>query len=157
MASAAREVLLADAITAELNDSARGWTIEFEAKRLWLPDYSSSAQTSDLATLKVAVVPLTLVGPEPVSRAANQREYGIAIDLQKQVGTADIQGADALSLLAESICDFYADWHYLSGTGIPATTYKVMGVSRNDIYDITRLDQDQVWETLIVVTVRGIE
>ena len=142
-------VQIANAVVAELNDTARNWSVPFEAEKKWRPVWNDD----ELNDLRVAVVPLTLAETK-VSRKQRQSDYGIAIDLQRHLDAETLDAdADLLAKTAEEVQEWFTDenGHELAGMA----GWRVMEATQEDIYDLARLYEHFVFETLIVLTVRG--
>lgn len=150
-------IQLADAIVTELNATARSWqgtTPKFTAFRSWKPWYKTKEEIAELrAEPKVAVVPLTL-RTEWLGRASHKWDYGIMIDVQRIFDLADTQTSaaiDALDSVCQDVQDFLNDGHSITGM----TTYIAIEAMRDDVYSPDVLHAQSIWETLIVVGVRG--
>lgn len=147
--SNAREVDIANAVIAELNDAARPWHGACTAGFGFLPIEDQIT----LASLQARVIVLTLAS-EKISRTARKLTYGVGIDLAKwldpQAGSID-DACAALGLIAQQIFDFFGDGHRLA----TATNWQALDSSRDDLYDIDRLYSQSVWETFIGVVIIG--
>jgi hypothetical protein len=150
-------VQLADAIAAELNSASRTWQLPaalFQADRTWKPWYTTTQQIEELqAGPKVAVVPLTLEN-EWLARNKHKWNYGVGIDVQKMFDLADAGTPAAIDLL-DSVCQDIQDWfndgHELTGMA----GYISLKADREEVYNLALLHADNLWETLIMVGVRG--
>lgn len=144
------EVQIAKAIVAELNDPARGWSMEFVADRDWAPQ----VKPEDLGeAVKVSVV-VPEIEQEQFSRDRDVLRYAAGIAIQQRVPARreDLNAAcDDLTRLAEAVHDFYRAEHALA----TLATYQVIDAQRPEVYDLQRLNVESVFETLIVVTVEG--
>jgi hypothetical protein len=142
---------LRDAVVSELNDASRSWAGRFTAIAEWLPVY----EDADLATLRVAVVALTL-GNTRNSRGDDRQVYGIGINLQQHVDPDDVAAVDALDELAEDVQDYYRRAS-INGeypiTGMAG--WYVVAADRENLYSLDRMYAGDDWETWILLTIRG--
>lgn len=143
---AAKEVEIADAVAAELNDAARVWAGQLTAVRRFRVRYKDA----ELKTLKVAVVPLTQALQEE-TRGGDLYDYGVVIDFQQWVAPADEATPAALALLAERVQDWFRAEHELAT--LPG--WWVVGAERPELFDLDLLQDDNTWETVVGLTVRG--
>ncbi len=166
--SNAYEVKIADAVAAEMNDPARPWATLFattygtSAIRSWLPVYGTDPEEAKtlLETLRIAVVPWSIrSGPDKDdTRKEKQYDYEIWVNFQKLVDLASNVAADALSYLAEQVHEFFQegitgenDGHELAALA----GWHVVETDRAKVCDLDRLYAEQVWDTSILLTVRG--
>jgi hypothetical protein len=143
-------VLRADEVVVELNAAARSWTGLFTATRKWLPVY----KTTDLESLKVAVVPMT-IETTLLARPGTKKEYDftIAIDFQKQlnINASGFDAAvDVLDSMVQDVADFFQDGHEL------AAGYRIHLAVREDVHNMALLYAKGTWEALIVLQVKGL-
>jgi len=150
----ATEILISDAVVAELNDTARAWVNEFTATREWAKYYTPE----DLATLQVKVSALRIVEEKRISRgdtnAMESFEYEAAIDFQMMLPlvideAADRATVDGLTEIAEQVHDFFRDGHRLA----TMTSALVQEALRPDLFDEELLYHHRTWETTIFLTV----
>lgn len=89
-------ILVADAVVAELNDAALGFT----AVRFYRPQFD----LAQLKTLRVSVVPkfITITN---LGRTLNQHEVAVDVAVQKKVDAADTASLDALMETVQQIAD----------------------------------------------------
>jgi hypothetical protein len=156
----AQEVLIADAIAAELNDSGRPWfPLPSAAVRTWSPWYA--AEDGDLDALKVSVLATAQKVPgDPVDREGTRLfDYEVWIDFQRKVplasGQVDDATVDGLCLICQQVQDWFNDLtasaHELSG----ATGWHVVKAERPLIFNPDELYSNHVFVSSIGLTVRG--
>lgn len=157
---AAQEVLIADAVCAELNDPSRPWhPLPNDATRTWSPWYA--AEEGDLDGLRVSVLPVGQKTKEdPADRKGTRLfDYEVWIDLQCKVplanGVVDVPSVDELCLTCQQIQDFMNDLttntHELSG--LPG--WHVIKAERPLIFNHDELYSNHVFVSSIGLTVRG--
>jgi len=151
------EDLLATAVCAEINDPARTWAALLASEscvaiRSRAPWYKKDPLTKKfpLATLKIAVVPLT-IGRERVSRDRRKMDYGIGVDLQRIIDPDDDTTLKLFSKLAQDVHDWFDNGHPLATQ--PA--WICLKSDRPDVYALTDLFTDGIWETFICMDIRG--
>jgi urocanate hydratase len=147
---------IAQAVANELNDHLRAWSTLFmsegtTAVRTRKPWYRSQAEVASLATLKCDVVPLT-IERDRAARGVRLFNYGVGISLQKLVDPSDDVTLKALSRMAEQIHDWFDDGHALA---LSPGDWICLKADRTDVYDLSRLYADEIWENIIEMTVRG--
>lgn len=148
----ATEVLLADAIVAELQ--VADLPLEATIARTWAPWELASG----LPTLSVFVIPLLLPTSEREARGPTQPwlfEYGIGLQIVQGVavanGTVDQAGCDAVAAFVEAVMDGYRDDHII--TGFPQNTY-ARKVERPELFDPALLWEHQAFCSYILLTIR---
>ncbi len=155
--SQAYEVKIADAIVAEMNSPARPWASVFSigstsAVRSWLPVYGTNPEETKalLEKLKVAVIPLTIKDVE-LDRAEKEFDFDIGVNFLKLVDLQNNAAADALSYLAEQVHEFYSDKHELA----TLAGWWVVEANRPITHDLQRMYAESIWDTSLMLTVRG--
>jgi len=144
---------IADAIATELNSSSRSWYTFFTQEQVVAAANARKAwfDLTELDRLKVTVIPATQDRKRLDRSNKREFDYGILIDLQKRVDPADMVTMRALGTAAEAIQEFFDDAHEITGL----TRWLAFEAFRRDLYSLPQLYANQVWETLIAVTVRG--
>ena len=156
----AQEVLIADAVAAELNDPARPWTFPGAATRTWSPWYA--AEEGDLNSLKVSVVPVAQKTKEdPVDRAGTRLfDYEVWIDLQQRVtlttdGQVSQDDVDNLCLTCQQVQDWFNDLSENTHELAALPGWHVIKAERPLIFNPDELYQNHVFVSSIGLTVRG--
>ncbi len=150
-------VLVADAVTAALNDPARPWAGQFVAARDWL--LVKDGDTLDDLTVSVASAGKRQM---KATRARSRYEFKVAINVQRRVGRPpDRNAVDELVGLMESVCSWFdnqgtagdeAGKRTLAVAGSP---WQVSEVENDPVYDHEMLYEEGEFESLIVLTVMG--
>lgn len=141
---------VANAIVGELTDN--GFVPAFTAKRRWLPVFTRDQLVSQ--GLTVSVVAMTRPMLVPLDRAKRRWQYGIVIDFQKVVETADLVELDALvNLVDGQVTDFYSDFHDIAGA--PAWYVKELGLVNDSVYSIERLYEESIFEAAVTLLLEG--
>ena len=136
----------------ELNAATRDWDALFNsegtvAERTLEPWY----EATDVNSLKCAVVPLTIERTR-LSRDKREFDYVIGVDLQRTVAPSEGDTLrKSLGTAAQQIQDWFDTPHQLSGL----TEWWAHEANRNDVYNLPLLYSERLWESLILVTVRG--
>ena len=155
----ATEILIADAIAAEINDPARSWApLQVPAERRFDPWY----QPEDLASLRIAVVPLDQASERATRGGLWRHDYKVTVDFQQLVpfdgAVADDGLCQALAALLEAVYDWFARPQTNSPGAHKLETFlgwDVVDVQRPEIYVPERLYDQHVWESYLELTVRG--
>ena len=105
---------IADAVVATLN--AASLSLPVTATRAYLP----RAEVADLKTLKVTVVPSSVVNAS-VSRSQSQQDVAIDVAIQKKPGNDQNASFDPLLALAEEIGDLFRAKRLESFPRLPAS------------------------------------
>lgn len=143
---------IADAVAAELNDPARSWdalfnaegTVAANARKAWF-------DLTEIATLKVTVVPATQERTRLARSNVREFGYGILIDLQRTLDPEDMTKIRALGTAAEEIQEWFDNAHELAGL----TGWNCMEAVREDLFSLDQLYENRTWETLIALKVEG--
>lgn len=143
----AQECLVRDAVVAELNDPARPWRGLFTAAAGWLVEY----EAEDLETLQVAVVAET-VESERLVRGSTQSAYSVSVDFQRKVTPESLTEGDDACAVAQAVFDYYAD-KVIPLAGLPG--WYVAGAQRDEVYSWVTLYSERVFDTAVILTVKG--
>lgn len=140
----AYEVLIANAVVAELNDQSRSWAGQFTAAGPWMKVYTPE----DLANLQCFVAPLRLATAK-AARGVRRCDYVIGLAFKKLVDPDDTAGINAVTKTVQDVHDWFDDNHRLAT--LPEGI--VMQADRPDIYDVDLLYEQRAFDTIIEVTV----
>jgi hypothetical protein len=145
---------IADAVAYELNLGTQAWaTLPNTATRA----YDTVFQESDLTSLQVVAVPLTLDWSRQSRGGTDRFEFMVTVDLQQKLSAASgITGqVETLNLTAQQMHDWFRAPHYLTTTGAAVTGFECFEAKRPEIFVPERLWHDRVWETYLELTVRA--
>lgn len=162
MAGSALEVTLADALVADLNDTARNWDLPFTAERGWLTELGLADLTEGR---RVIVCPpaddLEIDGEDRSSgkRCHGTFDYPLRLVYQAKVDAALVPKIDVEADQVQDIHDRY--WfaapekvNFASVTGVNTKPAYVTDVRRTKVYDLDKLRANGLYEAELVITVR---
>ena len=130
----APDVLLADAIVADINSSSRSWSMDFVAERTWRPLWIGKEK---LANLQCLINPWPIVDAEMLSRDESQFYYSVDFGFAKRLQEQQRDEIDDLRSLVNSVMNRYVVENIvISGFG---TFYPQRKVDEYVTYDPSRL------------------